>query len=192
MNHRLFFISTFLFSFGTFAQQPVPTPAQEMDHTAHMAQAPGTVVQPKEPGQSSFAAIQEIVALLEADATTDWSKVNIAALHRHLVDMNNVTLYTNVTSESVDNGVRYNVTGSAAVSDSIRRMVMGHAKTMSGVGGWQFMAKELPTGVTLTVTVGNKDDLTKLRALSFIGVMTRGMHHQSHHLSIARGHGPHE
>lgn len=192
MIHRLFLISAFLFSYGASAQQPGRTPAPEMDHTAHMAQSPGTVIQPKESGQSSFAAIQEIVALLEADATTDWSKVNIAALHRHLIDMNNVTLFANVTNEPLANGARYKVTGSAAVSESIRRMVMGHAKTMSGVGGWQFTAKELPTGVTLTVIVDNKDDLTKLRALSFIGVMTRGMHHQSHHLEIARGHGPHE
>lgn len=192
MIHRLFLISALLYSVNAFAQPPEHTHAAEMDHTTPMAQSPGTRVQPNEPGQGAFAAIQEIIALLEADASTNWSKVNIAALHRHLVDMNNVTLYTNVTSDSVDNGIRYNVTGSAAVSDSIRRMVMGHAKTMSGVGGWQFMATELPTGVTLTVTVGNKDDLTKLRALSFIGVMTRGMHHQSHHLKIARGHGPHE
>src|SRR5438046_3161300 len=42
---------------------------------------------PREPGQSAFAAIQEIVALLEADPGTDWTKVDIEALRRHLVDM---------------------------------------------------------------------------------------------------------
>ena len=31
----------------------------------------------REPGQAAFAAIQEIVALLDADPSTDWSKVNI-------------------------------------------------------------------------------------------------------------------
>src|SRR5690348_8597028 len=31
------------------------------------------------PGQDAFGAIQQIVQILEADPTTDWSKVNIAA-----------------------------------------------------------------------------------------------------------------
>lgn len=194
MIHRLLFISALLFSVSTFAQQPGHghASAPEIGHTVHLAQSPGTVVQPSEPGQGAFAAIQEIIDLLEADASTDWSKVNIAALHRHLIDMNNVTLFANVTSEPLDNGIRYTVTGTAAVSDSIRRMVVGHAETMSGLGGSRFMAKEHPSGVTLTATVDNKDDLTKLLALSFIGVMTRGVHHQTHHLRIASGQGPHE
>ena len=44
------------------------------------------------PGQDPFGAIQEIVRILEADPSTDWSKVNIAALREHLIDMNEVTL----------------------------------------------------------------------------------------------------
>src|SRR5437764_5713379 len=36
------------------------------------------------PGQAAFGAIQEVVELLEADPTTDWAKVNIAALREHL------------------------------------------------------------------------------------------------------------
>ena len=47
---------------------------------------------PTEAGQGAFAAIQEIVAILEADPDTDWSKVDIDALRQHLVDMNAVTL----------------------------------------------------------------------------------------------------
>lgn len=61
--------------------------------------------QPTEPGQSAFAAIQEIVALLEADPDTDWSRVDIAALRRHLVDMHNVTVAAKVASEPIDHGV---------------------------------------------------------------------------------------
>lgn len=34
-------------------------------------------------------------------------------------------------------------------------------------------------------------DLAKLKGLGFIGVMTRGMHHQDHRLMIARGANPH-
>jgi hypothetical protein len=35
-------------------------------------------------------------------------------------------------------------------------------------------------------------DLAKLRGLGFIGVLAHGMHHQAHHLMIARGESPHE
>jgi hypothetical protein len=34
-------------------------------------------------------------------------------------------------------------------------------------------------------------DIPKLRGLGFLGVMTSGMHHQMHHLMIARGENPH-
>jgi hypothetical protein len=34
--------------------------------------------------------------------------------------------------------------------------------------------------------------MVKLRALGFIGVMTRGMHHQQHHWMLATGMGPHQ
>ena len=42
--------------------------------------------------QEVFGTIQEVVRILDADPTTDWSKVNIAALREHLIDMNEVTL----------------------------------------------------------------------------------------------------
>ena len=47
---------------------------------------------PTMPGQEAFGTIQEIVRMLEADPSTDWAKVNIAALREHLIDMNEVTL----------------------------------------------------------------------------------------------------
>src|SRR4051794_21173706 len=43
-------------------------------------------------GQEAFGTIQEIVRNLEADPKTDWSRVNIAALREHLIDMHEVTL----------------------------------------------------------------------------------------------------
>jgi len=145
---------------------------------------------PEQPGQSAFATIQEIVEILEADPDTDWSKVDIDALRGHLIDMNNVTLAAAVTGEPVDGGFRYSVTGSGAVTGSIRRMVSAHAATMNGVGAWTFKAEDIPQGAVLTVHVPAKDAI-KLRGLGFLGVMTRGMHHQDHHLMIARGGNPH-
>jgi hypothetical protein len=141
-------------------------------------------------GQAAFAAIQEIVQILEADPATDWSKVDIDALRRHLVDMDNVVLRAKVTTEPVEGGVRFVVSGDGAVADSIRRMVLDHAATMNGVGGWTYSATATDSGAVLTVE-GRPEEITKLRGLGFFGIMTRGMHHQHHHLMIARGQNPH-
>ena len=104
--------------------------------------------------------------------------------------MNNVTLAANVKNEPLDGGIRYSVTGVGPVKDSIRRMVTAHAATMDGVDGWAFKASEIEDGAALTVLVPPKD-ADKLRGLGFFGVVTRGMHHQDHHLMIARGDNPH-
>lgn len=159
--------------------------AAQSPHDHH---AGGTM--PGQAGQSAFAAIQEIVGILEADPKTDWNKVNIEALRQHLIDMNNVTLSADVKNTPVEGGIRFAVTGAGAVRDSIRRMVTAHATTMDGAGGWHFEASDIDDGAALTVRVPPKD-LAKVRALGFIGVMTRGMHHQHHHLMLARGDDPH-
>lgn len=143
-----------------------------------------------EPGQAAFAAIQEIVQILEADPQTDWSKVDVEALRQHLIDMSNVTLAAHVRSERIDGGMRFIVVGEGGVRDSIRRMTSAHAATMDGVGGWHFTAKETDGGSIVEVRVP-ANDTAKLKGLGFIGVMTRGMHHQEHHLMIARGEHPH-
>lgn len=145
---------------------------------------------PTQAGQSAFAAVQEIVGILEADPKTDWSKVNIEGLRQHLIDMNNVTLSAEVKSELVDGGIRYTVTGAGAVRDSIRRMLTAHAATMNGGTNWQFVAAEIDGGATLIVRVPSMD-VDKVKGLGFLGVMTHGMHHQEHHMMIARGDNPH-
>jgi hypothetical protein len=145
---------------------------------------------PTQPGQGAFAAIQEIVEILAADPTTDWTKVNIEALRQHLIDMDNVTLHADVKSEVVEDGMAFIVSGEGTIRDSIRRMVVAHATTMNGVGGWQFVGATTDTGATLTVKTP-ASDIGKLHGLGFIGVLTHGMHHQMHHLMIARGGDPH-
>jgi hypothetical protein len=131
------------------------------------------------------------VAILEADPATDWSKVDIDALRQHLVDMNNVTLEARVASAPVDGGVRYDVTGDGPVGASIRRMVTAHAATMNGWDGWSFEATPIDGGASLAVRPPAKDAM-KLKGLGFFGVLTLGMHHQIHHLMLARGQSPHE
>jgi hypothetical protein len=174
---------------------PVHAYAQA-NHEHHASAMPGHAAsyalasKPTQPGQAAFAAIQEIVEILEADPTTNWSKVNIEALRQHLIDMDNVTLRAEVKSEPVDGGMRFVVSGVGPVKESVQRMVMAHAATMNGVGDWKFSAYETDAGATLTVLTPAKDS-EKLRGLGFVGVMTRGMHHQRHHLMIARGDNPH-
>ena len=185
---RVAFLLALFFPAAAFAQAVDMHNMQER-HAAMSAHMAGAV--PAQAGQGAFAAIQEIVGILERDPSTDWSKVNIEALRQHLIDMDNVTLRSEVKSEPVDGGMRFIVSGTGPVIGSIRRMTGAHARTMNGVGGWTFTAAETDDGATLTVLAPAKDQ-AKLRGLGFIGVMTRGMHHQAHHLMIARGLDPHQ
>jgi hypothetical protein len=162
-------------------------------HGMEGAVAPGKHISPSgptQPGQAAFAAIQEIVEILEADPATNWSRVNIEALRQHLIDMDNVTLRADVTSEPVEGGMRFIVSGSGQIKESVQRMVTAHAAIMNGNGNWKFSAIETEAGANLTVVTPSQDT-RKLRALGFGGVMARGMHHQEHHLMIARGDNPH-
>ena len=122
----------------------------EHKHNMQMRMAPQSGL-PTEAGQSAFAAIQEIVANLEADPATDWSKVDIEALRQHLVDMNNVTLAAKVQVEEGKTSITFIVTGEGAVHDSIRRMVKAHAETMNGTDGWSFVESEVDNGASLTL-----------------------------------------
>jgi hypothetical protein len=207
--HRLAAFALLLLPTAALAQQPAPPHAHTMaqggmpmdhmrmmDHArmmqGHMdgAQPSHAGAAPTEPGQAAFAAIQEIVQILEADPRTDWSKVDIEALRQHLIDMNNVTLRARVASEPIDGGMRFTVTGDGAVRDSIRRMAAAHAATMDGNGGWHFTVKDTDGGSIFEVRVPPQD-MARLKGLGFIGVMTVGMHHQEHHLMVARGEHPH-
>ena len=189
MMIRIVLAAAFL-AFPLVALAQTHTPV--MDHTVHAARTGQPLAaMPGQPGQSAFAAIQEIVAMLEADPKTDWSKVDIDGLRRHLVDMNNVTLHAEGTATPFENGVRFVVTGTGPVRESIYRMVTAHAETMSGANGMTITAEDHSEGAVMTVTVSNPADLAKLEGLGFFGVMSLGMHHQQHHLMIAVGHAPH-
>ena len=147
---------------------------------------------PREPGHATFAAIQEIVAMLDANPATDWAKVDIEALRQHLIDMNNVTLGAVVEAVEMEGSVRFLVSGEGSVRESVRRMVMAHAATMNGADGWIFAAAPSDRGAVLTVSPPDQASMVKLRALGLTGVMTRGMHHQQHHWMLATGKGPHQ
>jgi len=144
---------------------------------------------PAMPGQDAFGTIQEVVAMLEADPATDWSKVNIAALREHLIDMNEVTLRAASSERMLDNGIEIAVTGEGRTLAAIKRMVPAHVRELSGIG-WTAKSEDLPNGVKRTVTGADTKQLAKLKALGFIGIMVQGGHHQPHHLLMAKGEFP--
>jgi hypothetical protein len=142
--------------------------------------------QPVLSGQAAFGTIQEVVRILEADPTTDWSKVNIAALREHLIDMDEVTMRAAATERTVDNGIEITVTGEGRTLDGIKRMVPAHVHELSRLG-WNAKTEDLPNGVRMTVTGTEVKEVAKLRALGFMGIMVQGAHHQQHHLMMAKG-----
>ncbi|HEY8333455.1 MAG TPA: hypothetical protein VIQ05_06645 [Tardiphaga sp.] len=142
--------------------------------------------QPTMPGQEAFGTIQEVVHLLEADPTTDWSKVNIEALRQHLIDMDEVTMRAAASERQLDNGVEIAITGQDRTLAAIKRMVPAHAQEL-GLLGWNAQTEDLPNGVKLTVVSADPRQVLKLKALGFMGIMVQGSHHQLHHLMMAKG-----
>lgn len=144
-----------------------------------------------ETGQSQFAAIAEIVAVLRDDPQTDWKSVNFAALRDHLVDMDTVTTQARVERTTKELTVTFDVTGSKLVAPSIQRMVLAHSPMLQNAAGWSVVSEKQPDGAIMEITVKSQDDLHEVSGLGFFGVMTIGAHHQQHHLMIASGKSPH-
>lgn len=171
-------------SFGgvsaSFAQQ-----THDM-HATHTAEA-GETMLPTEGGQSAFAAMAEIVAMLMDDPNTDWSKVNISALREHLVDMNELTINAKATQAKGGNAIVFTITGEGKTLRAIRAMVPAHSKELDKIEGWTVSAKTMPTGAILTVVSKSDVERAKIAALGFFGMMSIGAHHQPHHLAMATG-----
>lgn len=162
--------------------------AQQLPHGHSMGSAPSGV--PTLPGQDAFGAIQEIVRILEADPGTDWSKVDLERLRQHLIDMNDVTLRSEVKTTPVPGGLAMDVTGAGRTEEAIRRMVEPHAVELNAMSQWSAKTEQIPGGLHLTVVAKNPDDaktVARIRGLGFIGLLVQGGHHQPHHLAMARG-----
>ena len=175
--------SAVLLAAGLFA----PAAQAQMDHSAHSA-----MTAPSPAGQDAYATIAAVIAALEADSTTDWSKVNIEALRQHLVVMNDVTLNARAVQTSVAGGARMDVTGDGRVAGAIRAMLHAHAPQLDGMQIYRTKVEDIPGGARLTVTAADPGDAktaAKIRGLGFMGLLTLGAHHSQHHLALARGQG---
>jgi hypothetical protein len=153
-------------------------------HTAGMHDRTG----PSQGGQAAFAAIAEVVAILEADSSTDWSGVDVERLRQHLIDMDEVTLNAIVTRQPISGGAVFEVTGQGRTVAAIHRVAAAHAA--QGDGGLQYAVQEIPGGSRVTVTGPTPAAERRIRALGFIGLLTLGGHHGPHHLALARGEMP--
>jgi hypothetical protein len=157
-----------------------------MDHAA-MARESSL----SQPGQSAFAAIQEVTERLSADPNTDWSRINIDALREHLIDMDEVTLRADIHAEPINGGARYIVTGEGRTRDAIQRMVLGHASAMGDAEHWTMRDERTAEGAVVTVMAKQASGVARIRALGLIGMMSEGAHHQPHHWMLATGERPH-
>jgi hypothetical protein len=155
-----------------------------MQHGAATAGAPTT------PGQDAFGAVAEVVQMLDADPSTDWSKVDLERLRQHLIDMNEVVLRSQVKQSAVPGGLVMDVTGTGRTEQAIRAMLVPHAAELDRMPAFAAKTELIPGGVRMTVTAKAPDDpkaVARLRGLGFIGLLTAGAHHGPHHLAMARG-----
>ena len=150
----------------------------------------GTPSQPPaltEPGQGAFAALAEVVRVLEADPGTDWSLVDLDGLRAHLRDMDSLVSDARVETEELPDGLRIMVTGGAEAVPALRRMVLAHAGQLAMDERWSVDATGGESGATLTVTSGDPSVVERIRGLGFFGLMASQDHHRAHHMLIARG-----
>ena len=170
-----------------FAQTVQNDHSQTMDHGTHMDDDSFAVSLLTEPGQGAFAALSEIIMVLEADPETDWSQVNLGALRDHLVDMDRLVTHTTVKELELTNGVRVLASGDADTIATLRRMVPAHAAELAKDGRWDVEVNESPEGLELTVTSADSAVIARIKGLGFFGLMASQGHHKVHHMMMARG-----
>ncbi len=171
------------------AQQTEPMPAGHA-HVAgmtHGEQGPPPPVPPREGGQSAFAAIAEIVAILQNDPATDWSQVDLEALRAHLIDMDDVTLHAVVANRPIEGGIEARVTGTGRVVAAIRRMSHAHAVALAAGPAYRMSVEDVAGGVLVRIVAVEPAAASRVRGLGFIGILASDSHHVEHHLALARG-----
>lgn len=147
----------------------------DMQHVSQQTQTN----QPQE-GLTVFGTVQQIVAQLEADPSTDWSQIDIPSLQQHLVDMEFLSLFTSVESRDVRDGAEFTIRGEGRALEAIHRMVPMHAQQIADDYGWQTQVETRSDGAVLRVAASGKADM--VRAIGFLGFMSLGDHHTPHHL----------
>ena len=193
MHTKILFIATALIGGVAFAYAQTNHTGHngDMDHLTHGQGSAIIEAALVEPGQGAFAALSEVVRVLEADPETDWSKVDLSGLREHLVDMDRLISDAVVEETSLPNGISTAVTGNAETIATLRRMVPVHAVQLARDDRWTVAATETEDGVELRVTSNNPSVVARIKGLGFFGLMASQDHHRAHHLQMALGQDAH-
>jgi len=160
----------------------------QSEHAHHQTSEPRPA--PTLPGQDAFGAIAEVVRLLEADATTDWSKVDVERLRQHLIDMNAFTLRARVSAVPLPAGARFTITGDSRTMTAAHAMFDAHIRQLGEVSRYRAMIADGAGSLQVAVTARDPADvaaITRIRALGAVGFLSLDDHHRAHHLALARG-----
>ncbi len=160
-----------------------------MSHSQHNATRAKQHSIPLEVGQAGFAAIAEVVRMLQADPDTDWSKVNINTLREHLLAMDHLVTGAMVDEQAISGGMRFNVTGKNQVLNAIQQMVPAHAGELNKMPEFTASTADIESGIALTITGKDEATIAQIKGLGFFGLMATGSHHQAHHYMMATGQG---
>jgi len=162
-----------------------------MDHSAHGQEQSMTGATLSEPGQGAFAALSEVVRVLEADPSTDWMQIDLTGLRAHLVDMDRLVMNAVVTETDLPDGISAIATGDMATIATLQRMVPAHAAQLARDDRWTVVASETSNGVELRVISDDPAVVARTKGLGFFGLMASQDHHRAHHLMMARGEDAH-
>lgn len=187
MSHRLITIGSVLIAIVSLSLWAAE---KHNGHSANMNHAVmnNDNAQLQEGGQAAFASLIEIVAMLEQNAKTDWDNVDIDGLRAHLMDMNHLILDTEAKTSFTENAqIRFDILGSAASIPSIHRMVPAHSRFIEQSRGWIIGHELNDVGATITITVNDRTQMSRIKALGFYGFMSLDSHHQAHHYQMAIG-----
>ncbi len=86
-----------------------------------------------------------------------------------------------------EDGVNFVVNGAGRTIQAIQRMTTAHVRSTDLPEAWRFQVEQLEDGAVLAVSADESAEIEKISALSFIGILTLGAHHHTHHLMMAMG-----
>lgn len=184
-------IKVFMFCLAYSVNLSAEEAHSNMHHQHHMMQTmEGSL---KEAGNDIFATIQEVIDQLENDPETDWSKVNIEALRQHLLDMNDMAVNIDVINQKpLVNGLEVTIQATTMrAKQTLLKVFNVHPMHLKRETGWDMQVVQNKEHFIVTTTSKDLKQVNKIIALSYIGLMAYGNHHQPHHWGISTSQNPH-
>jgi polyhydroxyalkanoate synthesis regulator phasin len=181
------FIFYLVYSVNIFAEDAHST----MNHQQHMMKTTGSAL--KEAGNDIFSTIQEVIDKLNNDPDTDWGKVDIEALRQHLLDMNDMAMNVEVVNQKpLKNGLEVTVLPiTERAEKTLAKVFNVHPIHLKRETGWSMQVVRNNKQFIITTTTEDPKQVKKIIALSYIGLMAYGKHHQPHHWGISTSQNPH-